>query len=280
MTTNLITFSFQEKQVRIVWIDDEPHWVGKDVCEALGYKDHISAMRSHCKGVLKSHPLMTDGGMQEFRVLSEADVLRLIVSSTLPQAVEFERKVFEEVLPTIRKTGGYGTLPPPPPNVMSINGIPVNVPDGRAFSVTLLKTGVLTVRVRDSKPESPAPKPAPASAKAENPPVVAPKVPKDRWCTGYITLDTQRHDVAWNTVAFMQREGKDKEYPLDVLWYASKACDIIDFKTEYMQLLNTLQLGGIIAISAETGFSQLSIFGKVATKDRLLCDRNERRKWR
>jgi phage antirepressor YoqD-like protein len=57
--------------------------------------------------VLKRHPLETTGGTQEFRVLSEPDVPRLIVSSRLPEAEKFERWIFEEVLPSIRKTGSY-----------------------------------------------------------------------------------------------------------------------------------------------------------------------------
>lgn len=75
----------------------------------LGYADAANAMKQHCKGVVKRHPLLTAGGIQEVRVLSEADVLRLIVSSKLPAAERFERWVFEEALPAIRKLNGYGT---------------------------------------------------------------------------------------------------------------------------------------------------------------------------
>jgi len=67
MTTNLITFSFQGTQIRTVIIDGETHWVGKDVCEALGYVNSADAISKHCKGVAKRYPLLTDGGMQEFR---------------------------------------------------------------------------------------------------------------------------------------------------------------------------------------------------------------------
>ncbi len=52
--------------------------------------------------------------MQEVRVLSEPDVLRLIVRSKLPEAQQFERWVFEEVLPAIRKTGSYSVQTPMP----------------------------------------------------------------------------------------------------------------------------------------------------------------------
>ena len=106
---NLIPFQFESTSIRVVTDESgEPLFVAKDICEALGYKDPTTAVRNHCKGVPKQHPLQTPGGMQELRVLTEPDVLRLIVNSTLPAAEAFERMVFEEILPTIRKTGGYG----------------------------------------------------------------------------------------------------------------------------------------------------------------------------
>lgn len=105
---NIVPFQFEAHAVRVVADEHgEPWFVGKDVAEALGYSDHTSAVRQHCKGVAKHHPLPTVGGLQEFRVLSEPDVLRLIVSSKLPSAEAFERLVFEEILPSIRRTGGY-----------------------------------------------------------------------------------------------------------------------------------------------------------------------------
>lgn len=101
-------FNFESHDVRVVTdINGEPLFVGKDVCQALGYANHSDAIKQHCKGVAKRYPLQTAGGVQEVRVLAEPDVMRLIVSSTLPAAVAFERLVFEEILPTIRKTGSY-----------------------------------------------------------------------------------------------------------------------------------------------------------------------------
>lgn len=83
-------------------------FVAKDVCLALGYADPTNAMKQHCRGVVKRHPILDSlGRTQEARVLTEPDVLRLIIGSTLPSAVAFERWVFEEVLPSIRKTGAY-----------------------------------------------------------------------------------------------------------------------------------------------------------------------------
>ena len=105
--SNIIPFDFDGAPVRAVSIDGEPHLVGKDVAERLGYANATQAITTHCKGVQKRYPLQTPGGMQDVRVLSGPDVLRLIIGSKLPAAERFERWVFEEVLPAIRKTGGY-----------------------------------------------------------------------------------------------------------------------------------------------------------------------------
>ena len=64
-------------------------------------------MKQHCKGVAKHRPLQTAGGQQDIRVLTEPDMYRLIVGNQLPAAQQFETWVFDEVLPSIRKTGGY-----------------------------------------------------------------------------------------------------------------------------------------------------------------------------
>jgi anti-repressor protein len=87
-----------------VTVDGASHFVGKDVADRLGYADPTTAIRSHCRGVQKLHPILDSlGRKQEVRVLAEPDVLRLIVGSRLPAAERFERWVFEEVLPAIRK---------------------------------------------------------------------------------------------------------------------------------------------------------------------------------
>jgi len=105
----LAPYNFEGSSVRALEIDGEPYFVGKDVAEALGYANASDAIATHCKGVAKRYPLQTGGGVQEVRVISEPDMLRLIVNSTLQAAERFERWVFEEVLPSIRKTGRYAT---------------------------------------------------------------------------------------------------------------------------------------------------------------------------
>lgn len=110
--TDLSVFAFDTRAVRVVMVDGEPWFVGKDVAEVLGYTNHNKALGDHCKGVTKRYPLQTPGGPQEVRIISEPDMLRLIVGSKLPAAERFERWVFEEVLPSIRKTGRYEVPPP------------------------------------------------------------------------------------------------------------------------------------------------------------------------
>ena len=81
---------------------------GSDIAKALGYASPANAITAHCKGVTV---LMTPsaGGMQNTKFIPEGDVYRLIVHSKLPAAEQFERWVFDEVLPTIRRNGAYMT---------------------------------------------------------------------------------------------------------------------------------------------------------------------------
>lgn len=93
-------------EVRTVEIEGKPYFCGKDVAGALGYVIPKDAIAAHCKGAVK-HRTPTNGGIQELLFIPEGDLYRLIVSSKLPTAEKFEHWVFDEVLPSIRKHGGY-----------------------------------------------------------------------------------------------------------------------------------------------------------------------------
>ena len=99
-------------QVRTIVIDNEPWFVGKDVAEALGYSDTAKAIRVHVdpedKGV---DEMATPGGKQNITIINESGLYSLILSSKLPGAKEFKRWITHDVIPMIRKTGGY-TLKP------------------------------------------------------------------------------------------------------------------------------------------------------------------------
>lgn len=93
-------------KVRALEIDGKPYFAANDIANALGYKRTADAVTAHCKGSVKRRYL-TDGGEQEVKFIPEGDVYRLIVRSKLPSAEKFEKWVFDEVLPSIRQTGGY-----------------------------------------------------------------------------------------------------------------------------------------------------------------------------
>lgn len=101
--------------IRTVEIDGKPYFVANDVAKALGYSNPRDAILRHCKGVVKhdgvskttnQHGATTEQTV-EFNVIPEGDIYRLIIKSQLPSAEKFERWVFDEVLPSIRKNGGY-----------------------------------------------------------------------------------------------------------------------------------------------------------------------------
>ena len=93
-------------EVRTIEIESKPYFVANDVARALGYASPKDAVARHCKGAL-NHRYLTNGGEQEIKVIPEGDIYRLIIRSNLPSAERFESWVFDEVLPTIRQTGGY-----------------------------------------------------------------------------------------------------------------------------------------------------------------------------
>ena len=79
---------------------------GNDVAKALGYKSPKDAIAAHAKGAVKRRTL-TDGGEQEMLFITEGDIYRLAARSKLPGAEKFESWIFDEVLPSIRRSGGY-----------------------------------------------------------------------------------------------------------------------------------------------------------------------------
>ena len=89
-------------------INGEPWFVGKDVASVLGYTDTRKAIRMHVDDDDKGGDILsTPGGRQQITIINESGLYSLILSSKLPQAKEFKRWVTNEVLPQIRKTGGY-----------------------------------------------------------------------------------------------------------------------------------------------------------------------------
>lgn len=94
--------------VRAVEVDGEPWFVGKDVAQALGYNDTDQALRKHVDDEDKLTRRFDGSGQERsMTTINESGLYSLVLSSKLPGAKKFKRWVTAEVLPTIRKTGGY-----------------------------------------------------------------------------------------------------------------------------------------------------------------------------
>lgn len=95
-------------EIRTVMIDGEPWFVGKDVALSLGYARPTDAARSNTdeedRGVSE---IKTPSGTQKMVIINESGLYSLVFNSKLPSAKKFKKWVTSEVLPTIRKTGGY-----------------------------------------------------------------------------------------------------------------------------------------------------------------------------
>jgi prophage antirepressor-like protein len=105
--TNLSIFAFEGQQVRFVGTADCPEWVAADVCSVLGIKnarDTLTDFEPDEKGVATVY---TPGGSQETLTVTEPGLYRLIFKSRKEVAKRFQRWIFHEVIPSIRKTGSY-----------------------------------------------------------------------------------------------------------------------------------------------------------------------------
>lgn len=108
---NIVPFAFEGNQIRVVEIEGEPWFVGKDVALALGYSNPRDALGRHCRRAqdVGGSGIATPAGIDpQTTIIPEGDVYRLIVKSNLPKAEAFEEMVMDKILPTIRKTGAYG----------------------------------------------------------------------------------------------------------------------------------------------------------------------------
>ena len=88
--------------------DGEVSFCGSDAAKALGYENTRDALIRHCKneGVV-NHDILTNGGTQQAKFISEGNLYRLIAGSKLPSAQRFESWIFDDVVPSIRKHGAY-----------------------------------------------------------------------------------------------------------------------------------------------------------------------------
>ena len=134
--------------VRTIEENGRVMFCGKDVALALGYRRPKDAITAHCKGAVKRR-LLTNGGAQEMKMISEGDVYRLISHSRLPSAGKFESWIFDDVLPTIRRTGGYVSNE----EMFIENYLPfLNEPYKNLFRLQMTFISKLNERIRNDKP--------------------------------------------------------------------------------------------------------------------------------
>lgn len=110
MKNQLSIFNFQSHEVRTIVIDDDVWFVCTDVANALGYATAKDASRHLDADEKGRHIVPTLGGNQELTIISESGLYALVLRSRKPEARKFAKWVTSEVLPTIRKTGGYGSI--------------------------------------------------------------------------------------------------------------------------------------------------------------------------
>lgn len=100
-------FSFKDQDVRVVLIDGEPWWVAADVCRILeitNVSQAVASLDEDEKGICNVY---TPGGNQKMKCVTEPGLYGLVLVSRKPEAKEFKRWLKHDVIPSIRKTGGY-----------------------------------------------------------------------------------------------------------------------------------------------------------------------------
>ena len=93
--------------VRVVDVNGEPWFVARDVASALGYVDTTQAIRMHCEKAKDFRGVEMTATATPMKIIPEEDVYALIFGSRLESAKQFRRWICDEVLPAIRKHGGY-----------------------------------------------------------------------------------------------------------------------------------------------------------------------------
>lgn len=106
-TTKVFAFNPNNAPIRVQMINDEPWFCGKDVCEALTIINHKDALSRLDEDERRGSVIPTPSGNQTMTVVNESGLYNLIFQSRKPEAKVFRKWVTSEVLPSIRKTGGY-----------------------------------------------------------------------------------------------------------------------------------------------------------------------------
>ena len=150
MTMQVLPYVFQEQLVR-ARLDEQgnPWFVAKDVAAVLGIQNirqNLDGLDADEKGVCKTD---TPGGAQTMTLVSESALYALIFASRKPEAKAFSKWVRSEVLPNLRKTGGYGGSPAPATKPQTEDQLILE-----AMQVLLSRTETLKAELAEAKPKA------------------------------------------------------------------------------------------------------------------------------
>lgn len=108
MSDKILPFQYNDKKMYAIIIDGKEWFIARYVCDILDYTNASDAIKNHCKerGVAKRY-IPTSSGMQLMTIINLPNTIRLIVRSKNKKAEDFQDWIFEDVLPTILKTGRY-----------------------------------------------------------------------------------------------------------------------------------------------------------------------------
>lgn len=107
--SNVMPFMYNSEEVRTVYINDEPWFVAKDVCMILEHSDVSTAVKRLDDDEKLIQTMFVSGQNREVWCINEYGLHSLVLSSRKPEAKQFKRWITHEVIPSIRKTGSYGT---------------------------------------------------------------------------------------------------------------------------------------------------------------------------
>lgn len=133
----IFNFSQEKAPIRVQLINGEPWFVAKDICEVLGIEKYRDAVSRLDEDERESVLVDTLGGMQKMAAVSESGLYSLIFQSRKPEARKFRKWVTNEVLPSIRKKGYYGTKKPSA-EYIDVRDVPYQVMNFRGGEVRVV----------------------------------------------------------------------------------------------------------------------------------------------
>lgn len=144
--TDIELFTYDDHDVRVVTINDEPWWVVKDICDVLEIAD-ASQAASRLDEADRCQALVSSGGQRRhMNVVNEAGLYDLLLRSEKPEARPFQRWLTHDVVPQIRRTGSYSTRPALPVETDLAGAIGAAVGDAMALVLARTDAALATER--------------------------------------------------------------------------------------------------------------------------------------